>query len=756
MTRKNAPHRCAAVRCLFTVATPVLAPVLTPVLAPLGWTSVLLAGGLSQPPTQVVRAVIPFVDTDSTLATWGRTVVLDQDRVLVAHGCNPIPAPNASCSFTGGGAEIWSRDAGDLWRREAHLGLPLGVAGTAHFGKAIALRGDVAIIGSPMAKTAGVTGSGQVFVYRRSADGSWPLVQTIDAVEPLLNGQFGRGVAFDGERLVLGEPGAKVDGVTMGVVWTLTEGEDGSFTNAIKLTVPGAAVGDAWGTQVSLVGDRLVIAAPDRDVTVGAAVRTDAGAVASFDLSGEPAFEGILTAGAQAQSFARFGTHLRTTRGSAGDILAVVAPFASNGFLGFAGVVQCYRQDAGEWTPIGAVAGSKSSESLDQVALSNDLVAIGSPRWTNPPTAGRSSLYAIRENGLVLVADTKGSDESIISEDHIGGAVAISGDSAGGTWLYRAEESTLNVIHGEKLKAIRFGEVAGDSDRDGVLNGIEVTVNDEPDCNGNLVPDADELAGADCDGDGSLDACQSLPDSVSSLNTGWLGYTGWGPNQSFPDRTAVILGRVQVPEGSTGRLLSVGTRTSAIGNASAMVDAHLGVYRDPNGDGLPSDIELIDVAEANVSGNPEEIRFVLTEPVLLQAGESIFVALGLKLASQGSNVYMTSHPGPYQLGYSFGALLEDPDFASLPGEQFQELTTAPSSIGNVLVTAQFASAEDLDADGEIDACACPADIDGNGAIDAADLAILIGAWGTPQADLDGNGTTDAADLASLLGGWGPC
>ncbi|MFM1803917.1 MAG: hypothetical protein RL136_796 [Planctomycetota bacterium] len=53
---------------------------------------------------------------------------------------------------------------------------------------------------------------------------------------------------------------------------------------------------------------------------------------------------------------------------------------------------------------------------------------------------------------------------------------------------------------------------------------------------------------------------------------------------------------------------------------------------------------------------------------------------------------------------------------------------------------------------------CPADLDGNGTIDAADLAMLLGAWnsGGSPADLDGSGTVDAADLATLLGSWGPC
>lgn len=52
---------------------------------------------------------------------------------------------------------------------------------------------------------------------------------------------------------------------------------------------------------------------------------------------------------------------------------------------------------------------------------------------------------------------------------------------------------------------------------------------------------------------------------------------------------------------------------------------------------------------------------------------------------------------------------------------------------------------------------CPGDLDGSGAVDAADLAVLLGAWGSSgAADLDGSGSVDAADLALLLGGWGAC
>lgn len=50
----------------------------------------------------------------------------------------------------------------------------------------------------------------------------------------------------------------------------------------------------------------------------------------------------------------------------------------------------------------------------------------------------------------------------------------------------------------------------------------------------------------------------------------------------------------------------------------------------------------------------------------------------------------------------------------------------------------------------------PGDIDGDGDVDASDLAALLDAWGTsdPSADVDGDGTVGPMDLALLLGNWG--
>ncbi|RLS91765.1 MAG: hypothetical protein DWI10_05925 [Planctomycetota bacterium] len=52
---------------------------------------------------------------------------------------------------------------------------------------------------------------------------------------------------------------------------------------------------------------------------------------------------------------------------------------------------------------------------------------------------------------------------------------------------------------------------------------------------------------------------------------------------------------------------------------------------------------------------------------------------------------------------------------------------------------------------------CPADGNGDGSVDATDLASVLSAWGQPSAyDINDDGITNATDLAIVLGAWGLC
>jgi hypothetical protein len=92
--------------------------------------------------------------------------------------------------------------------------------------------------------------------------------------------------------------------------------------------------------------------------------------------------------------------------------------------------------------------------------------------------------------------------------------------------------------------------------------------------------------------------------------------------------------------------------------------------------------------------------------------------------------------------FAFAVATEDPATQSLNAD------FSRWRLGELPVIATYASCPSL----------CPGDLDGNGTVDAADLSVLLGAWGATggSADLTCDGIVNAADLGALLGGWGAC
>jgi len=78
-----------------------------------------------------------------------------------------------------------------------------------------------------------------------------------------------------------------------------------------------------------------------------------------------------------------------------------------------------------------------------------------------------------------------------------------------------------------------------------------------------------------------------------------------------------------------------------------------------------------------------------------------------------------------------------------------------------LVETLVHPSSDANGDRVPDACQCVADIIRDNAVNAADLAIILVAWGTngsqyAGADQDGDGVVNGSDLAAVLAAWGPC
>jgi hypothetical protein len=133
------------------------------------------------------------------------------------------------------------------------------------------------------------------------------------------------------------------------------------------------------------------------------------------------------------------------------------------------------------------------------------------------------------------------------------------------------------------------------------------------------------------------------------------------------------------------------------------------------------------------------------------------------------NIYISGQTG------SFGAIADllilqfeaatgqivDQGAYGVPTEGVQGQALAVDSAQNVIVAGtthySYGFVDFLTLKYAGQASAVAGDFDGDGVIDASDLATLLSEWGSCEgctSDLDGNGIIDAADLATLLSNWG--
>lgn len=183
----------------------------------------------------------------------GFALAYDGDTLLVG-------APGDDAAGVDAGAAYVFRRNGGAWLLEARLFDP-ATPPEAFAGIAVALRGDLAVVGAPDADNGAAILQGEVQVWRRGAQG-WSLVQTLRAADGAAFDFLGGAVATDGQRILAGAPGvsdATVEG--HGAVYEFTRTGDGSFVAAGRLPGPPPEAGAGYGISVALADDRALVGA---------------------------------------------------------------------------------------------------------------------------------------------------------------------------------------------------------------------------------------------------------------------------------------------------------------------------------------------------------------------------------------------------------------------------------------------------------------------------------------------------------------
>jgi hypothetical protein len=231
------------------------------------------------------------------------------------------------------------------------------------YGKALAVQGDLALIGAPRWSPAvGLPREGLVTVAEW--DGSaWDTSQLPSLAEP--NGEFGASLAINemGDMLAVGGPRFSAFGSDQGMVGMYTwDGVATGFMYGV-----GTWNGDELGTSVDASGDVVVAGAPAPGLSTGYVQVYRRTAPETW------VYEQTLWS---STSNERFGAAVAVS----GNRIAVGAPRRPDGATAFAGAVDVFEHDGVSWVPLLTLAGTESSQQFgSSVDLVDDLMLVGSP-----------------------------------------------------------------------------------------------------------------------------------------------------------------------------------------------------------------------------------------------------------------------------------------------------------------------------------------------------------------------------------------
>lgn len=258
-------------------------------------------------------------------------------------------------SFSGVGSVSWFQRSGELYSLQARLRAPTIAAGD-FYGSAVDVQGALLAVGAPGRESGAGQDNGEVLLYAL-AQGGATLAATLAG--PVSDGaQFGASLSLDQGRIAVGAPGEDGGRGAVYIYGSLA----GAWSLVQRIQPAELVAGDQYGASLSLLGNRLVVGAPQRT----ASGLVNAGSAYIYDQSLLGFLQSLRCDGAVAD--ARLGA------ATAQDAARVVvgAPGANQAQV-WAGGLGSY---ALETILVGAVPGSSFGAA---VALKDGLLAVGAP-----------------------------------------------------------------------------------------------------------------------------------------------------------------------------------------------------------------------------------------------------------------------------------------------------------------------------------------------------------------------------------------
>ncbi|MCW1922885.1 choice-of-anchor D domain-containing protein [Luteolibacter arcticus] len=150
------------------------------------------------------------------------------------------------------------------------------------FGNAVAISGNLIVVGCARNEVAGFVHAGSVFIYDLTSGSPTMPILTLDNPAPAAEDAFGYSVAISGTKVVVGANQNDAGVVDAGSVYVydVSAGSASSTMPVRTWDNPSPALEDEFGYSVAISGDRIVVGCPADD-----AGATDAGAAYLYDLT---------------------------------------------------------------------------------------------------------------------------------------------------------------------------------------------------------------------------------------------------------------------------------------------------------------------------------------------------------------------------------------------------------------------------------------------------------------------------------------
>jgi|GEM_PF-1330472 len=261
----------------------------------------------------------------------------------------------------------------------------------ADVGRVLAISGSTVAIGVPKKTIGQHPGAGAVYLYQRNVNGTWGFAQQLNedpALEPIAGDRFGEAVALHGDLLVVGVPtGEDTPAFTdHGYARVYRRGGDG-FTHEQRLAMPAPVANARFGAAVATDGEFIAVGAPWRGRLAsegGELPAAGAVYVYRFD-GGQWVADGVVFA-PDAAAYAAFGDSVELRAGR----LVVGSPESKKAYIFRRIPSGVWHPGAVLTDPTGA----NNSGFARAIAFNGDQVAVGAPADAGfGPTGGRTFIY---------------------------------------------------------------------------------------------------------------------------------------------------------------------------------------------------------------------------------------------------------------------------------------------------------------------------------------------------------------------------